>query len=177
MTTSEAWGSRPPHFMIIPNKKYRPNNTKTDKLPILGVINRLPTLYLNTCPPGCAAYAEYEKLGELLVPLTKTMSRRCGSSKTTPTPLNGLAMKPGKTGRKSIEGNADTIIRQTNLQKPPVHRQRGGGRVDEENELKEDTGAMTRGPSIKSLPQATIVAGGRDQKEKTNTKMERWHSP
>ena len=79
-------------------------------------------------------------------------------------------MKPGKTGRKSIVGNADTIIRQTNLQKPPVHRQRGGGRVDEENELKEDTGAMTRGPSIKSLPQATIVAGGRDKKAKTNTK-------
>ena len=55
------------------------------------------------------------------------MNRRCGSSKPTPTPLNGLALKPGKTGRKVIEGNANTIIRQTNRQKPAAYRQCGGG--------------------------------------------------
>ena len=55
------------------------------------------------------------------------MNRRCGSSKPTPTPLNGLAMKPGKTRRKVIEGNADTIIRQTTRQNPAAYRQCGGG--------------------------------------------------
>ena len=55
------------------------------------------------------------------------MNRRCGSSKPTPTPLNGLVMKPGKTRRKVIEGNAVTIIRQITLQKPAAYRQCGGG--------------------------------------------------
>ena len=50
------------------------------------------------------------------------MSRRCGSSKPTPAALNGLAMKPGKTRRKAIEGNADTIIRQTNIRTVQVGR-------------------------------------------------------
>ena len=85
------------------------------------------------------------------------MNRKCGSSKPTPTPLNGLAKNPGKTRRKVIEGNADTMPRQTtrqNLprtasvaggarrkrrygktnhrQNPPAYRQRGvGGRDDE----------------------------------------------
>ena len=55
------------------------------------------------------------------------MSRRCGSSKPTPTPLNGLAMKPGKTRRKVIEGHAVTITKQTTRQKPAAYRQCGGG--------------------------------------------------
>ena len=55
------------------------------------------------------------------------MSRRCGSSKPTPTPLNGLAIKPGKTRRKAIEGNADNIMRQTIRKKPAAYRQCGGG--------------------------------------------------
>ena len=84
------------------------------------------------------------------------MNRRCGSSEPTPTPLNGLAMKPGKTRTKAIEGNADTLRSQTtrqNLprtasvagvarrkrrygktshrQNSPAYRQRGGGGRDE----------------------------------------------
>ena len=38
---SETWGSRPSHFMIIPNTKRHPNNTKTDKLPTFWVITGL----------------------------------------------------------------------------------------------------------------------------------------
>ena len=44
----ETWGSRPSHFMIIPKKKRRPSNTKTDQLPNFGVINGLPRPYLNS---------------------------------------------------------------------------------------------------------------------------------
>ena len=32
---SQTWGSHSSHFMIIPNTKRLPNNTKTDQLPIL----------------------------------------------------------------------------------------------------------------------------------------------
>ena len=45
---SETWGSRPSHFMIIPNTKRHPNNTKTDQLPVLKVIAGLPRPYLHT---------------------------------------------------------------------------------------------------------------------------------
>ena len=55
------------------------------------------------------------------------MNRRCGSSKPTPTPLNGLVMKPGKTRRKVIEGNAVAIIRQITRQKPAAYRHCGWG--------------------------------------------------
>ena len=55
------------------------------------------------------------------------MNRRCGFSKPTPTHLNVLAMKSGKTRRKGIEGNADTILRQTTRQKPAAYHQCGGG--------------------------------------------------
>ena len=100
-------------------------------------------------------------------------------------------MKPGKTRRKFIEGNAVTVIRQTTRQKPPAYRQRGGGgetkkvlwqdkppsktsRVPsawrggetKKGELKENTGAKTRETKVKTLPQATIVAGGRDKRRK-----------
>ena len=47
------------------------------------------------------------------------MSRSCGSSKPTPTPPNDLAMKPGKTRKKIIAGNAGTIIRQTTVKNLP----------------------------------------------------------
>ena len=55
------------------------------------------------------------------------MSRRCGSSKPTPTPLNSLAMKPGKTRRKVIEGNADNTLRPTIRQEPIAYPQSGAG--------------------------------------------------
>ena len=47
------------------------------------------------------------------------MSRRCGSSKPNLTPLNSLAMKPGKTRKKVIEGNADTTMSQTTIKNLP----------------------------------------------------------
>ena len=41
-------GSRPSLFMIIPNTKRYPNNTKTDQLPISEVITGLPRPHHNT---------------------------------------------------------------------------------------------------------------------------------
>ena len=130
------------------------------------------------------------------------MSRRCGSSKPTPTPLNGQAITPGKTRRKAIEGNADTIIRQTARQKPaayrqcgegarrkrrygktnhrqnlPAHRQRGGGGETKKGELKENTGAKARETNIKAPRRLPSWRGGGAQKAKTNTKMERHNPP
>ena len=52
------WGSPPSHFMIIPNTKRHPNNTKTDQLHISEVITGFPRPYHNTSPPWWAAYAE-----------------------------------------------------------------------------------------------------------------------
>ena len=40
--TSDTWGSRPFHFMIIPNTKRHPNNKEMDQLPMFGVITGLP---------------------------------------------------------------------------------------------------------------------------------------
>ena len=119
------------------------------------------------------------------------MSRRCGSSKPTPTPLNGQAITPGKTRRKAIEGNADTIIRQTARQKPaayrqcgegarrkrrygktnhrqnlPAHRQRGGGGETKKGELKENTGANTREAKVKPSRRLPSWRGGRDKRRK-----------
>ena len=51
-------GSRPSIFMIIPNTKRHPNNTKTDQLPIYEVITGLPRPYHNTRPPWWVAYAK-----------------------------------------------------------------------------------------------------------------------
>ena len=45
------WGSRPSHFMIIPNTKRHPNNTKTDQLPISEVTTGLPGSYHNNARP------------------------------------------------------------------------------------------------------------------------------
>ena len=110
-------------------------------------------------------------------------------------------MKPGKTRRKLIEGNADTIIRQTTRQKPAAYRQCGGrgekkkapwqdnppskssrvpsawrGGETKKGELKENPGAKARETNIKTLPQATVVAGGRDEKARIKHEMERRHN-
>ena len=55
-------------------------------------------------------------------------------------------------------------------QNPPAYRQRGERGETKKGELKENTGAKTRETNIKTLPQATIVAGGRDKKAATNKK-------
>ena len=97
-----------------------------------------------------------------------------------------------KNAKKVIEGNADTIRRQTIRQAcrvPPVRRggrdEKGamarpttvktlprivslaGGAETKKGELKENTGAKTRETKVKTLPQATIVAGGRDKCRKS----------
>ena len=51
-----------------------------------------------------------------------------------------------------------------------------GGGETKKGELKENTGASTRGTKVKSLPQATIVAGGRETKGENQHEMERWHN-
>ena len=104
-------------------------------------------------------------------------------------------MKPGNTRRKEIEGNADTIGRQTtrqNLprtasvaggarrkrrygktnhrQNPPAYRQRGRGGRDEEKRIEGEHRREDKGTKAETLPQATIVAGGARRKAKTNTK-------
>ena len=90
-----------------------------------------------------------------------------------------------KNAKKVIEGNADTIRRQTirqNLPRtasvagrarrkrrygktnhrrnPPAYRRRGGGRETKKGELKYNTGAKTRETKVMTVPQAIIVAGG-----------------
>ena len=52
-----------------------------------------------------------------------------------------------------------------------------GGGETKKGELKENTGASTRGTKVKSLPQATIVAGGRETKGENQHDIERWHNP
>ena len=47
---------------------------------------------------------------------------------------------------------------------------------DREGELKDNTGAKTRKTKVKTLPQATIVAGGETRGENQH-KKERWHNP
>ena len=118
------------------------------------------------------------------------MIRRCGSSNPTPTPPNGLAMKPGKTRRKVIEGNADTVIRQTTRRNLPRTASVAGGRdkkgamarqppskpsrvpsvwrggETKNGELKENTGANTRETNIKTLPQAPSWRGGETKRRK-----------
>ena len=62
---------------------------------------------------------------------------------------------------------------------PRWYRRRGGGGETKKGELKENTGAKTRETKVKTLPQATIVAGGARQKAKPNTKWKcgTTHSP
>ena len=61
MASEQRGFSPPPHRMIIPITKRRPNNTKTDQL-LLGVINGLSRSYHNNTAakklyPGCLAHA------------------------------------------------------------------------------------------------------------------------
>ena len=51
-------------FMIIPNTKRHPKNTKTDQLPISEVIIGLPRPYHNTSAPWWATYAEIWEIQE-----------------------------------------------------------------------------------------------------------------
>ena len=66
-------------------------------------------------------------------------------------------MKPGKTRRKVIEGNADTIIRQTTRQSLPRTASVAGGR--------DEKGAMARPTTVKTLPRIVGVAGGAEMKK------------
>ena len=100
-----------------------------------------------------------------------------------------------KNAKKVIEGNADTIRRQTIRQNlPRTASVAGGGETKKalwqnqppskpsrvssawrggetkKGELKENTGAKTRKTKVKTLPQATIVAGERDKKRKPTQK-------
>ena len=83
------------------------------------------------------------------------MNRRCGSSKPTPTPLNGLAMQPGKTLRKVVERNADTIRRETIRQNLPRTASVARGR--------DEKGAMARPATVKTHPRIDGAAGGRGE--------------
>ena len=115
------------------------------------------------------------------------------------------ARRPGyearKNAKKVVERNVDTIIRQTTRQNLPctasvavgarrkrrygktnhrqilpTYRQRGGGET-KRTELKENTGVKTRETKVKTLPQATIVAGGGETNGENQHEMERWHNP
>ena len=68
-------------------------------------------------------------------------------------------MKPGKTRRKVIEGNADTIIRHPTVKNLPRTASVAGGGETNKGELKENAGATTRETKVNTLPQAIIVAG------------------
>ena len=79
--------------------------------------------------------------------------------KPTPTPLNGLAMKPGTTRRKVTKGNEDATIRQTTRHEPAAYRQcHGGGR--------HKLGAMARQTTVTTFPRTVSVAGGRDEERR-----------
>ena len=107
-----------------------------------------------------------------------------------------------KNAKKEIEGNADTITRQTtrhNLprtasvvggarrrrrygktnhrQNPPAYRQRGGGGDTKKGKLKENTGAKTRKTKVRTLLRIVSVAGGGETKGENQHEMERWHNP
>ena len=62
-------------------------------------------------------------------------------------------------------------------QNPPAYRRRGGGGETKKGELKENTGAKARKITVKTLPQATIVARGGETKGKNQHEMERRHNP
>ena len=76
-------------------------------------------------------------------------------------------------GRKRRYGKTD------HRKNPPAYRRRDGGGETKKDEMKENTGAKTRETKVKTLPQATIVAGRARQKVKTNTKWKggTTHSP
>ena len=107
-----------------------------------------------------------------------------------------------KNAKKVIEGNVDTVRRQTIRQNlPRTASVAGGGETKKalwqdqppskpsrvssawrggetkEGELKDNTGAKTRKTKVKTHPQATIVAGGGETRGEHQHKMERWHNP
>ena len=55
-------------------------------------------------------------------------------------------------------------------QNPPAYRRRDGGGETKKDELKENTGAKTRETKVKTLSQATIVAGGGRDKRRKRTR-------
>ena len=65
------------------------------------------------------------------------------------------------------------MLRQTTVKNLPrtTSVAKGGGEM-KESQLKKNAGAMTRDTNVKSPPQAAIVAGGRDETAKMNTKWE-----
>ena len=69
------------------------------------------------------------------------------------------------------------VIRQTTVKKTPANRHRGGGAETKKGELKENTGAKTRETKVRTVPQATIVAGMGETKSENHHEMERWHNP
>ena len=126
------------------------------------------------------------------------MSRSCGSSKPTATPLNGSVMKRGKTRRKLIE---DTIIRQptvknlprtasvaggrdekcammrqTTVKNLPRAAPAGGGKTKKCN-LKENAGATTRETNVKTPSAGRHRGRGSRRKGENQHEMERWHNP
>ena len=69
------WGSRPFRFIIIPNTKRRPNNAKTDQLPISEVITGLPRPCHHTAQPVCWRAMSRRKY---LIPGTRVLERNHG---------------------------------------------------------------------------------------------------
>ena len=149
---SDDVGSRPSRFMIIPNTKRHPNNTKTDQLPISEVITGLPRPYHNTSPPlmscicrnmGNSGKSRFPQLDhESKMRLLKTHSH--------------ASQRPGYEARKNAknvtEGKADTIRMQTISQNLP-RTASVAGRARRQ-------GAMARPTTVKTLPRIVGVAGG-----------------
>ena len=96
------------------------------------------------------------------------MSRRCGSSKPTPTPLNGEARSrqgtPSKKGKKGVPIRKGQKHRQTKTS--PYHLERGGG-------------ANTCQPKSEKLSCATTAARGGDAKlhHRKGATTKKSHSP
>ena len=67
------------------------------------------------------------------------------------------------------------MARPTTVKTPRVPSAWRGGET-KEGELKDNTGAKTRKTKVKTLPQATFVAGGKTRGENPH-KTERWHNP
>ena len=96
------------------------------------------------------------------------MGRRYGSSKPTPTPLNGLAMKPGTMKRK--EGNADTIIKQTTVENLPRTASKAWGGRDEEKRNEGELRRYDKGNQRQNPPTARHRGEGRDER-RNQTKL------
>ena len=130
------------------------------------------------------------------------MNRTCGSSKPTPTPLNGLAFEGRKKAKKVIEGDADTIRRQTIRQnlprtasvagggetkkalwqdQPPSEPSREssawrGGR-DEERRIEGQHRREDKENQSQNPPAGYHRGGGGETRGENQHKMERWHNP